>query len=253
MEAALKTIVASGHLNVVVVCATVFLMYILWLLRKRITGVSISRSGGFQLTTGDADLILDLHNRLEPIDHACRMQIAEHTDALELVEVTKKSTLQTIFINQLACEILKMSAYANHHARELQLDHRTYCEKRLNRIHVKLSRYSLLLAEGARPCTEAIAAYIERWLLTVVLPPVLEACRRKVSYYNSLLLRKDISEHLRAGVKEWRQKNEVYIRVLTDLVSELQKPGETLFGVGLSHTNSSGVFRSDGPSVESNE
>jgi len=245
-----KTLAESGNLNMFIGCATAVLLFILWLLRGRITGVSISRSGGFQLMTGDADLILDLHSQLDPIDQCCQNQIAEHSDMLELIPVTRNSTIHTVFINQLANETLRLSAYANHHTRELELDYHSFCERKLSRIQAKLNRH-LWLLKGDKPTNEKIIQFLERWLSHVVLPPVMEACQKKVNYYKSLLMRKNISEHLRINIASWKSKNEKYIKTLTSLITDLQKHKGTLLGLHIDRT--SGIYRDEGPNLVATE
>ena len=238
-------IAQSGHFNVFCICGAFVLCTILLVLRDRITGVSINRQDGFRLVTGDADLILDLHGKLDPIDHNCMTQIAEHTEIMELLPVTKQSTLRTAFINQLANETLRVSAYANHHARELKLDHIAYCEKRLTRIHARIHRF-LWLLKGEKPDAEVIVRYLERWLLLVVMPPVLDACKKKVAYYDSLLTpRKSISVNLRHSIQGWQDKNVKYIETLTALMAKLQEGPEPLFGIDFSWKRS-GIYSNDG-------
>jgi len=237
-------IAQSGHFNVLCICGTFMALAVLWALRDRITGISVSRQDGFRLITGDADLILDLHGKLDPIDHYCMTQIAEHTELMELLPVTKQSTLRTAFINQLANETLRVSAYANHHARELQSDYIAYCEKRLIRIHSRIHRF-LWLLKGEKPDAEIIARYLERWLLLVVMPPVLDACKKKVAYYDSLLmLRKNISVSLQHSIQGWRDKNSKYIETLTALTTKLQEGPELLFGIDFSWKRS-GIYSND--------
>lgn len=237
----LTSMAQSGSMNVLTVCLTVVVLVILFLLRGRLTGVSVSRAG-IQFMTGDTDLILNLHQVLDPLDHDCKVRVAENTDGLELREVTPNCTTNTILINQLACETLKMAAFTNHHARELCVNHLAYCEKRLIKINSKLLRHTVQL-ENDIPTGKDVALFLQHWLLRIVLPPVMDTCRRKISYYESLLKRKNISDVLKFNIQEWKFKNETYLATLSDLKAELQSGKEVLFGLNVS-LGYTGVFES---------
>jgi len=188
-------------------------------MRKTLHNVTLGKSG-IQLSNGDVEMVLELHNRLEPIDHKCMTHIAENTDLLDLVEVTRHCTIHTLLINQLARETLKISAYSNHHARELQTDYMLYCERKLGSIFAKLNRYCWIL-ESEVPESRTIGRFVSRWLHYVVIPPVISACEKKISFYDGLLRRRNISEARREDITGWRKKNVEYIENLRVIVDKL--------------------------------
>jgi hypothetical protein len=63
----------------------------------------------------------------------------------------------------------------------------------------------------------AIASYVNNLLIKIIVPALLDSCKKKIEYYESLLRRGSISRKLRREIKSWRAKNEGYIAVLGDL------------------------------------
>jgi hypothetical protein len=64
---------------------------------------------------------------------------------------------------------------------------------------------------------DAIASYVNNFLLKIIIPALLDSCKKKIDYYESLLRRGSISRKLRKEIKSWQSKNMGYISILADL------------------------------------
>jgi hypothetical protein len=130
---AYENLIDGSEFNVLCVCVTLIILFTLWTLRGQISSIRLSRVDGFQMTTGDNGLILELHAKLTPIEQDCMRHVIEHTDVFDLLPIPthEDHVLEALFLNQLVSETLKMSAFSNDLAKSLHLDHVTWCEKRL--------------------------------------------------------------------------------------------------------------------------
>jgi len=182
-------------------------------------------------TNADSDVMMDLNDKQDTIDRTVQAKIYAGLQQIRFVNEhvpNHEEIQQRVVINGIAARALFPSVLQNHYSRKLgcPVTNMDFLQEKYNDVDNAFSnnRYHLeyrqliinRLPEGVS-FTDAVASYVNSLLLKIIIPALLDSCKKKIDYYESLLRRGSISRKLRKEIKSWQSKNRGYIAVLTDL------------------------------------
>lgn len=203
---------------VTIVCG-VCLVALVYMLRHSISGVFVSRSG-FRLFTNSISIQFEIAGKIERIDSSTKKAVRKATTCMKLLDSNKYGTLpEALVINREAVLPLIYAAYENHHTRELSaLGAKGYIAEKIYDILESVHEWKKDVPELN---DHIIDVFVCRWTKQAIIPNVLRSCHEKIGYYKTLLERDDIIEDLKRLIKTWLEKNEQYVKNLTELTKRL--------------------------------
>jgi hypothetical protein len=203
----------------VIVCAIASVMIVFALiLRERISGVSVSRSG-LQMHTNDIPVWSEIMEKIERIDAGTCRSVRKGTTRLRILDPGKyKIPAEGMLVVYEANLPLIYAAYENHHTRKLDkngIDN--YIADMVYDVKAVLRIWQRKFPELT---DELIKEYVYRWIKQVVVPNLRSACTEKLVYYKAQTERDEVSKPLKEIMKRCIRKNEHYIVCIEEL-SEL--------------------------------
>jgi len=210
----------------VIVCALASVMIVFALiLRERISGVSVSRTG-LQMHTNDLPVWNKIVDKIEHIDsHTCK-SIRKATTGLMIIDPEKYGmSAEAMLVIREANLPLVCAAYENHHTREIFADGgEVYLADKAHDIAAAVQIWKKHFPELTKEKSEA---YARVWTKNIVIPHVRKACLEKAAYYNSQMERTGRSKTLKEILEGCREKNMKYIACFDKLAAQLDGQEKT--------------------------
>ena len=198
-------------------------------LRGRVSGVSLSRSGGLQICTNDVVMWNKLKNKVERIDASIRKLIRKATTGLMILDPGKNEmTAEVMLVNCAANSSLVYAAYENHHTRELAADGiDAYISDKANDITEVVRIWKKHFPELT---DEACHDHACHWIKKVLIPNLRRACHAKLVHYESMYDRDDVGKVVKMEILRCVKKNKGYVQRIDELAARLDiKDQSTIF------------------------
>ena len=201
-------------LAVIIGSISMVAMTLVVVLRDKISGVHISRTG-LEIRTNDIPVWSKVVDKIERIDSNTAKSIRKATASLMILDPEKyEACTQTMLICREANQPLIYAAYENHHTRELKSDAKVYLADKAQDV---LSAVRVFRKHFPELTEEMAYAFVCSWFKQILLPNLRRACIGKVGYYTSQINRNDISRTVKEILIECRTKNEAYICLIDKL------------------------------------
>jgi len=184
-------------------------------LRHKVTDIFLSRAG-LRIHTNSDDVAFEVGGKIERIDSSARKSIRKGTDRLTLLATNKYGiSVEVMFVNLMARHVLLNASHENHHTRDLDSNGAEgYIAEKTNEILESTRIWS----KQFPVLTDAlIEGYVCLWIKNALIPPLRKACFEKIDFYQSLLVRNNVSESVKEKIKSWLTKNERYVRCIDEL------------------------------------
>jgi len=190
---------------------------LIYFLHPRISGIFISK-GSVSIHTSDTSIQNEMRNEIEWIDLSTRKFVRRGTTTMMIIDPAKYGmSTEALFIIDKANLPLIFAAYENHHTRELANDgaDRYITDKTIDiwwAVQIWQTQFPVLTEELCKN-------YVCSWVKNILIPNLRRACREKIAYYESTLLRRAISQSLKEEVLRCLKKNQDYIACIDALAS----------------------------------
>jgi hypothetical protein len=205
-------------LAVIVGSCSMVAMTLIIVLRDKISGVFVSRSG-VEIRTNDVPVWNKIEDKIERIDSNTCKSIRKATTGLMILDPEKyEMSTEAMLINEKANQPLIYAAYENHHTRELDSDADAYLADKAQDISLAVRIGKKYFPELTEEKSNAFACY---WFKKVLLPNLRRACTEKVAYYISQIERSDVSNTIKNMLIVRRKKNEKYIQCIDEIATRL--------------------------------
>jgi|GEM_PF-1593302 len=183
-------------------------------LRDKISGVHVSRSG-VEIQTNDIPVWSKVVDRIERIDSNTAKSIRKSTNGLMMIDSAQQEICtETMLVCREANQPLIYAAYENHHTRDLKSDVNVYIADKAHDIAAAVRIWRKHFPELT---AEKSHAYACLWVKKILLPNLRRACVDKIAYYTSQINRKDISKTIKEILAGCRTKNETYVSLIDTL------------------------------------
>ena len=202
------TIVAS-------VVGSVGIVTLILVLRDKISGVLVSRSG-LEIRTNDLLMGKQIAQKIERIDSVTRKTVRRGTMVLAIIDpaLFGKSAEAMLVIRD-ANFPLFCATYENHHTRELLSDGGdVYLAEKANDIWEAVRDRSEKFSGLSYDRAEALVCH---WFKKILIPTLRRACVEKVEYYTSQINSRDVSMTIKADLEVCLNKNLEYIGRIDEL------------------------------------
>jgi hypothetical protein len=187
-------------------------------LRDRVSGVSLSRSGGLQIRTNDVVMWSKLKNKVEQIDTSTRKSIRKATTGMMIIAPDKyEMSAEVMLVNRAANSPLVYAAYENHHTRELAADGiDAYITDKANDIEEAVRIWKKHFPELT---DEACHDHACLWIRKILIPNLRRACHAKLTYYESMYDRDDVGKIVKMEITRCIKKNREYVKRIDELAT----------------------------------
>jgi len=201
-------------LAVIVVAISMVAITLLIVLRDKISGVHVSRTG-VEIHTNDVPAWSKIVDAIERIDSNTYKTLRKATARLMILNPDKlgKSADVMLVIREANLPLI-YAAYENHHTREIESDTEAYIADKAQDISEAVRFCREQFPELTDEKCEAFACH---WLRKILLPILRKACGEKVTYYNSQLEKHDMSSTVKTILSGCRIKNLDYIKCIDRL------------------------------------
>jgi hypothetical protein len=201
---------------VIVLCVvgSVGVVTLIVVLRDKISGVHVSRTG-VEVRTNDIPVWSQVVDTIERIDSDTRKTVRKGTTRLMILGLHETSA-DAMVVNRDAVFQLVCATYDNHHTREIAADdgdiylackaHDVFTAVRVGRKHFPELTY------------ERAEVFVCYWFKRILLPALLRACKEKVAYYSSQIDGNEVSNSIKMILQRCRKKNVDYITLFDELV-----------------------------------
>jgi len=202
---------------VIVLCVvgSVGVVAIIVVLRDKISGVHVSRSG-VEVRTNDIPVWSQVVDKIEQIDSDTRKTVRKGTTRLTILDVDSLETsADAMVVNRDAVFQLICATYDNHHTREIAVDGgNIYLTCKTHDVFTAVRMGRKLFPELTYKCAET---FVDHWFKKILLPALLRACREKIAYYTSMIEGDEVSKSIKLILERCRQKNLDYIKLFDKL------------------------------------
>ena len=185
---------------VIVLCVvgSVGVVTLIVVLRDKISGVHVSRTG-VEVRTNDIPVWSQVVDTIERIDSDTRKTVRKGTTRMMILNIDQHETsADAMVVNRDAVFQLVCATYDNHHTREIAADGGDIylaCKAQdvFTAVRVGRNRFPELTYERAE-------VFISYWFKRILLPSLLRACKEKVAYYTSLIEGDEVSKSIKIMV-----------------------------------------------------
>ena len=183
-------------------------------LRDKISGVHVSRTG-VEIRTNDVPAWSKIVDRIEQIDSSTCKTIRKATARLMILDPARYGTSpESMLVIREANQPLIYAAYENHHTRELESNAEMYLTDKAQDIAEAVQVWKKQFPELTSETCEAFACH---WLKKILLPNLRKACGEKIAYYNSQLEQHNVSCTVQTILTGCWHKNQNYIKSIDRL------------------------------------
>jgi len=201
-------------LAVIIGSLSMVAMTLILVLRDKISGVHVSRTG-VEIRTNDIPTWSQAVDKIEQIDSATRKAIRKATTGLMIIDPEKHGmSPEAMLAIREANQPLIYAAYENHHTRELDADADVYLADKAYDILAAIRIWKKHFPELTEERCAAFACY---WFKKILIPILRRACIEKVAYYTSQIEQGDASHSVKEILTGCRKKNEDYIQCIDKL------------------------------------
>jgi hypothetical protein len=178
-------------------------------LRDRISGIFLSRTG-LQIHTTDVMGWCKTITKIDNIDTTTRKSIRKATMRFMILDPAKYgTTAEVMLVNREANLSLIYAAYENHHTRELSAEGAdVYMASKANDISEAVRIWKQQFPELTDDLSESYACH---WIKKILIPNVRKSCYDKLAYYQSVHERNNINKILKDEIARCIKKNVQYI------------------------------------------
>jgi hypothetical protein len=207
----------------VIVCVLAMVaMTLIIVLRDKISGVLVSRTG-VEIHTNDVSVWSKVVDTIEQIDTETCRSIRKATTGLLIIDPSKHGmSAESMLVIREANSPLVYAAYENHHTRALKSDADVYLADKTHDITEAVRIMKPHFSELTDERCNALACH---WLKKILLPNLRRACNEKAAYYQSQLKQTAVSKTVKTILTECLTKNEEYIECI-DLLAARQDIAE---------------------------
>ena len=215
---------------VIVLCVvgSVGVVALIVVLRDKISGVHVSRTG-VEVRTNDIPVWSQIVDTIERIDSDTRKTVRKRTTRLMILEVEQhKTSADAMVVNRDAVFQLVCATYDNHHTREIAADGGDiYLACKAQDVFAAVRASKKLFPELTYECAET---FVNHWFKKILLPALLRACKEKITYYTSMIEGDEASKSIKLILERCRQKNRDYIKLFEELSkqSDLEEKPSTV-------------------------
>jgi len=192
-------------------------MTLIIVLRDKISGVFVSRTG-VEIRTNDISAWSKVVDKIERIDSGTSKSIRKATTGLEILNPEEhEMSADAMLVILKANQPLIGAAHENHHTRELLSDGGdAYIADKTRDIIEVIRHRRILFPELTNEKSEAFACL---WLKKILLPNLRRACVEKVTYYTSKIAQSDLSKSVKEMLAGCRDKNVRYLDCIDKLAA----------------------------------
>ena len=185
-------------------------------LRDRVSGVSLSRSGGLQIRTNDVVMWSKLKNAVDQIDSSTRKSIRKATTGMMILAPDEyEMSAEVMLVNSAANSPLVYAAYENHHTRELATDGiDAYITDKANDITEAVRVWK---KHFPKLTDKACLDHACRWIKKILIPNLRRACHAKLVCYESMYDRDDVGKFVKMEIVRCVKKNQGYVKRIDEL------------------------------------
>ena len=202
---------------VIVLCVvgSVGVVTLIVVLRDKISGVHVSRSG-VEVRTNDIPAWSQVVDTIERIDSDTCKTVRKGTTRLMILDVDiHETSADAMVVNRDAVFQLVCATYENHHTREIAVDGGDiYLACKAHDVFTAVRTGKKLFPELTYEHAET---FVYHWFKTILLPALLRACREKIAYYTSMIEGDEVSKSIKLILERCRQKNLDYIKLFDKL------------------------------------
>ena len=185
-------------------CAVVSLLAvfgIVWLLGARLSHMSYSREGGFQLKTNDRMVLNERRNEIGHIDSYTQKKMRRATMSRTILDPSVYGvTAEVMLVNYRANQPLINAVHENHHTRELaDGTAEGYIIDKARDVWEAVRRWEEKIPELTYELCEA---YVCSWIKNVLIRALRRASEDKIVFYTRMNRRKDVSKDIKEE-NEW--------------------------------------------------
>ena len=197
------------------VMGSVGVVTLIVVLRDKISGVHVSRTG-VEVRTNDIPAWSQVVDTIEGIDSDTRKTVRKGTTRLMMLNIEEHDTsADAMVVNRDAVFQLVCATYDNHHTREIAADGGDiYLACKSQDVFAAVRMGKKLFPELTYERAEIFVCY---WFKRILLPALLRACKEKVTYYTALIDGNESSKSIKMILQRCRKKNEDYIKLFDEL------------------------------------
>ena len=185
-------------------------------LRDKISGLHISRSG-IEIRTNDTMVWSKIVDKIERIDANTSKSIRKATTRQMMLDPEKYGmSAEAMLVIRDANQPLVNAAYENHHTRELKANADAYISDKAHDIFDAVQIWRKHFPELTGERSKAFACH---WLKVILLPNLRRACIEKVAYYSLRLEQGGVSNSVREMLTRCHDKNLEYIKCIDKLAN----------------------------------
>jgi len=185
-------------------------------LRDKISGIFVSRSGGFQMHTNDVPVWSEIVDMIKQFDSEAHTDIRKKTTGLTILDIEQyKMSAEAMLVNERANLPLVFASYENNHTRAIAADGGdVYLANKTNDIIEAVKVWKNQLPELTDERCESFAYY---WFKKIVSPIIRKTCLEKIAFYGAQLNRNEVSKTIKTILIRCRDKNMDYIQRIDEL------------------------------------
>ena len=200
---------------VIIASLSAVVIMLIIVLRDKISGVHVSRSG-LEIRTTDLLMGKQIARKIEQIDFNTRKTVRRGTTVLAIIDPALfGKSAEAILVIRDANFPLFCATYENHHTRELLSDGGdVYLAEKANDVWEAIRDRNEKFPGLTYDRAEALVCH---WFKKILIPTLRRACVEKVEYYTTQISSRDVSKTIKADLEVCRKKNLEYIGRIDEL------------------------------------